>query len=379
MDATAGSTEEERPWGLGIEEEYLLFDAAGHGLRNDSETVRAVVAARSGDDVDPELLQSQVEVATAVHHDIDDAAAELRRLRHAVGAAALEAGCRLAAAGCHPSARWRDQEVTDKDRYHHLLEVGGQVASETMICGLHVHVGIPDPDDRIRAANAARRWLGPLLALSASSPFWEGRDTGFASFRTPVFRRWANTGVPGTFSDFDDFSRLVDDLVAAGSIDDGTNLYWDIRPSVRFPTVEVRVADACPRLDDTLVIAALVRAVLRSAIDPGTRPPAAGSAATPRVEVLEAAVRHAARVGLGETLVHPGTGRLAPAADVVAALVEWCRPALEAFDDLTLVEHGVTRILGTGGASGRLRAAYARSGDLDDVAALLVAETADLR
>jgi carboxylate-amine ligase len=237
-------------------------------------------------------------------------------------------------------------------------------------------VGIADPEARIRAVNGARRWLGPLLALSASSPFWQGSDTGFASYRSPVFRRWPNTGLPTAFADWEDFAGLVDALAAAGLVDDGTNLYWDVRPSVRYPTVEVRVADACPRLDDTLVIAALIRAVLRSLVDPATPPagpPEAGPGA--RHELLEAAIRHAARNGLGGDLVHPATARQAPASEVVAALVAWCRPALEVAGDADRVDEGVERILASGGAAARLRAAR-ESGGWDAVTELVVAETA---
>lgn len=362
------------PWQLGIEEEYLLVDAVDGALRQDSATVRRVARARFDEDIDPELLRSQVEVATGICATVDDAGEELHRLRRRVASAAAEAGCRLMAAGSHPTSRWTDQELTDKARYHDLEDAMAQVALETVICGLHVHVGIPDPEDRIRAMAGARPWLGPLLALSASSPYWEGRDTGFASFRTPIFRRWPQTGVPNAFADWADFEHLVEDLTAAGAVEDGTNLYWDLRPSVRFPTVEWRVADACPTLDDTLTIAALARAVLRSTVD-ASCPPAAESPAVLRIEVLEAAVRRAARFGLGADLVEPATGRLAPAPTVVRQLVTWCRPALDAAGDTERVEEGVARILAGGNGADRQRRAYSRRRSFADVIDLVTSET----
>ena len=363
-------------WHLGIEEEYLLVDEARGDLRHDGATVQRVVRAVYGEDIDPELLSSQVEVATPVSAGLDEAAAHLERLRRQVGAAAASVGCGLVAAGSHPTARWADQEVTDKERYLDLERAMAQVAQETVICGLHVHVGVPDPDDRIRALTGVRRWLGPLLALSASSPFWEGRDTGFASFRTPIFRRWPQTGVPGEMASWAEFSGLVDALMDAGAIDDGTKLYWDLRPSVRFPTVELRVADACPRLEDTLTLAALARAAVRAAIDPGCPPPAGMRPPELRTEVLEAAVRHAARHGLTGGLVSPSSGRAAPAAEVVGEMLDWCRPALEAGGDWERAEEGVGRILAAGNSAARQRAAYSVSQSPADVIRLLVAETA---
>lgn len=361
-------------WRLGVEEEYLLVDRGAGDLRQDSATVRRVVRSVFGEDIDPELLRSQVEVATPVCATIDDAAAHLLRLREQVAAAAGTVDCHLVAVGSHPTARWADQEVTDKTRYHDLERAMAQVALETVICGLHIHVGVPDPDDRIRALNAARVWLGPLLALSASSPYWEGRDTGFSSFRTPVFRRWPQTGVPHAMTDWADFAALVDALVAAGAVDDGTNLYWDLRPSVRFPTVELRVADACPRLDDGLTVAALARAVVRAALDPACTP--RSKTADLRTEVLEAAVRRAARHGLNGELVSPRSGRLAPARDVVGELLEWCRPALDASGDRDRAENGVERILADGNSADRQRRAYAERESFADVVALLAGETA---
>ncbi|MCU4184967.1 glutamate--cysteine ligase [Acidiferrimicrobium sp. IK] len=361
-------------WRLGVEEEYLLVDRGAGDLRQDSATVRRVVRSVFGEDIDPELLRSQVEVATPVCATIEDAATHLIRLREQVGAAAGTVDCHLVAVGSHPTARWADQEVTDKTRYHDLERAMAQVALETVICGLHVHVGVPDPDDRIRALNATRGWLGPLLALSASSPYWEGRDTGFASFRTPVFRRWPQTGVPHAMTDWADFAALVDALVAAGAVDDGTNLYWDLRPSVRFPTVELRVADACPRLDDGLTVASLARAVVRAALDPACTPPS--KTADLRTEVLEAAVRGAARHGLNGELISPRNGRLAPAREVVGELLDWCGPALDASGDRDRAENGVDRILTDGNSADRQRRAYAERESFADVVALLAAETA---
>lgn len=363
-------------WGIGVEEEHLLADARSGGLRQASAEVRAAVAARFAEDAEPELLASQVEVATGVCATLDDAGAELRRLRRRLGDAAAAEGCRLLTVGTHPTARWDDQVVTDQPRYLEIEAAMGQVARETVICGLHVHVGIPGPDDRIAALDGARPWLAPLLALSASSPFWQGADTGFASFRTPVFRRWPTTGVPPPLGDWGGFEHLAATLADAGAAEDATHIYWDLRPSVRYPTVEVRVADACPRLEDTLLVAGLARAVLRTAAGPDHGGVAAGGpgARDLPTPVWEAAVRGAARHGLTADLVHPATGRPAPAGEVLDALLAWCRPALEAAGDDQLVDAGVRRVLRGGTSAERQRAALARRGEWADVVDLVAGE-----
>ncbi len=395
---------------IGIEEEYLLVDGRTGDLRQASSPVVDGASDDLGEQIQPELLQSQVEVATPVCASLHEARAEIVRLRSAAADAARAEGCRLTAAAAHPTARWESQRVTEKDRYRSLADGMGQVANETLICGMHVHVGVADREDRVRVLDELRPWLPVLLALSASSPYWEGRDTGLDSFRTPIFRRWPQTGMPQPFADWAELEALVAALAAAGAITDGTNLYWDLRPSWRFDTVEVRIADVCPAVDEALAIAGLVRALVwtvlsgpgptagprsrsggrsgagrqagprsrsggRSGAGRQAGPGPVSGAARPRTEVLEAAVRRAARFGLGGDLVHPVDGSLAPAGAVVDALVDHCAAGLDSLGDADLVAAGIDRIRRDGNSATRQRRAFARRQRWADVVDALADET----
>ncbi|QIR84422.1 carboxylate-amine ligase [Paracoccus sp. AK26] len=248
---------------LGIEEEYLLVDPQTGDLAPAPDALMAACRDALGDSVSPEFLRCQIEVGTPVSADIAEARGHLAHLRRTVARIAGEYGLAPISASCHPFADWRDQFHTDKDRYHQLSRALGAVSRRMLICGMHVHVGIPSPAQRIDLMNQLTYFLPHLLALSASSPFWQGSDTGLASYRTTVFGGMPRTGFPPQFGGWDEFERSVQVLVDLGVIEDSSKIWWDLRPSSRFPTLETRVCDASPRLDDTVTLAALNQATLR--------------------------------------------------------------------------------------------------------------------
>ncbi|HEY2302314.1 MAG TPA: glutamate--cysteine ligase [Acidimicrobiales bacterium] len=360
------------PLSVGVEEEFLLVDSEHLDVRGRSAMVLRSAYDQVGGDVQPELYSGEVESATPVCWTLDELGGALRRRRELLGRGAAEAGCRLFASGTHPFARWQDQRITPKARYLGLAEEYQQVAHETMICGQHIHVGIPEEEQRIDVLNRVRPWLGVFTALGSNSPFWEGLDTGYASYRTLVFRRWPTNRVPRRFEDWADYRRVVGTLVASGAVDDPTKLYWDVRPSERFPTLEFRVGDVCLRVADAVCIAGLVRAlVARCLADAAAGLPAP----EPLAEVLESAVWKAARFGLGAELIDPLTSRSTPAREVVGRLLNLVEAPLRAAGDAETVDDGIERILEGGTGAARQRSVVERGGDLKAVARFVAAET----
>ena len=249
---------------LGIEEEYFLVDRATRDVVGDPppEMLRECEALLAGQ-VSPEFLRSQIEVGTRVCASLAEARSDLRQLRATVAGVVERYGLAPVAAGTHPFARWDAQKTTERDRYASLHRDLQGVGRRLAICGLHVHIGIPDDELRIDLLNQASYFLPHLLALSTSSPFWQGENTGLKSYRLAVFDELPRTGTPERFASWGEYRRHVDILVGAGLIEDATKLWWDLRPSARFPTLEMRITDSCTTLDDALAIAALYRCLLR--------------------------------------------------------------------------------------------------------------------
>ena len=248
---------------VGIEEEYLLVDRETRDLvREVPPAMMSQCQARLHDQVTPEFLQCQIEVGTRVCDSMAEARADLARLRATVTEIADRHGLAMLAASTHPFAVWGAQKRTAKERYAAIEQDLQNVVRRLMICGMHVHVAIEDDDLRIDLMNQACYVLPHLLALSTSSPFWQGDHTGLKSYRIAVWDEMPRTGLPEHFDSFGEFSRHLDVLVDAGLVEDGSKLWWDIRPSIRFPTLEMRMCDICTRLDDTICIAALYRSWL---------------------------------------------------------------------------------------------------------------------
>ena len=244
---------------LGIEEEYLLVDRETRDLVAAPDALMADCQAELGARVSPEFLQCQIEVGTSVCKTIPQARKELAHLRHTIARIAEGYGLAPVAVATHPFGDWQRQRFTARERYEALARDLAGVGQRMLICGMHVHVGIEDEDLRIDLLGQLSYFLPHLLALSASSPFWLGRDTGLASYRLSIFDNLPRTGLPPVFSSFGEYKRAVDILTRAGVIEDATKIWWDMRPSARFPTLEARICDVTPRLDDAVAIAALVQ------------------------------------------------------------------------------------------------------------------------
>ncbi|GAA4834364.1 glutamate--cysteine ligase [Kitasatospora terrestris] len=347
---------------LGVEEEYfLLHPLTGRPLPWTDRVRKAagLQPAISPGEVQQEMLRCQVEIATPVCHELAEVGGHLLRLRHSLAHAAESVGCRLAACGTAPFAPVAPVPVSADARYRALHADAPQLVGEQLICGMHVHVGVPGREAQVAVLNELRPWLPVLTALSADSPLWHGGDTGFASWRTIVFSRWPVAGIPPEFADAADYDRRIHALVEHGMIRDLGQLYWQARLSDRYPTIEVRAMDVQLRADEAVLMAGLVRALVATALNGRTgrtptvpRPP----------ESLAAAAWHAARHGTDDQLHHPRTARLHKVGDIVADLVRHIRPALQDSGDERQVTSLLHRLLQEGNGAHRQRRALATGG-----------------
>jgi glutamate---cysteine ligase / carboxylate-amine ligase len=310
----------QRPsFSIGLEEEYLIVDrATGDLVAEPGEAFFETCQRAVGDQVTAEFLQCQVEVGTRPHTTVGEAVADLRRLRAGVAEAAAAHGFAAIAASTHPFARWREQQHTRKERYDGLWSDMGLPAWRMLICAMHVHVGIEDDDLRIDLMNQVAYFLPHMLALSCSSPFWEGDDTRLSSYRLTVFDALPRTGLPDAMASHSEYRRLVGHLVAAGCIEDGTKIWWDVRPSARFPTLECRITDICPRLRDAAALAAMYQALLAYLWRLRVR--------NQRWRLYPATLIgenrwRAQRYGCEGTLIDLGASRLAPVAELVEEII----------------------------------------------------------
>jgi carboxylate-amine ligase len=249
---------------IGVEEEYLLVDKETRSLVVDPpKTLMAEAEEKCGPQVTPELLQSQIEIGTKVCKNVQEAHEDLARLRSNIIEVTNRHGLAPIAASTHPFSSWTEQKHTKKDRYDELTHEMQGAARRLVICGMHVHVGIDNDELRIDLMNQMSYFLPHLLALSCSSPFWLGRDTGLKSYRLTIFDALPRTGIPERFASFAEYQRHVSILMDAGLIEDSTRIWWDLRPSGRFPTLETRIMDVCTRLDDTVALASLLMCIMR--------------------------------------------------------------------------------------------------------------------
>ncbi|MEB8386405.1 carboxylate-amine ligase [Rhodobacteraceae bacterium KMM 6894] len=251
------------PFTIGIEEEYLLVDRDSMALAEAPQALMDACKSELQDQVSPEFLNCQIEIGTKVCATVAEARIDLQRLRACITREAAKHNLAPIAASCHPFCDWRDQRHTDKDRYHTLSSDLAGVVQRMLICGMHVHVGIDEPDRRVDLMNQLSYFLPHLLALSCSSPFWQGRDTGLDSYRLTVFDNLPRTGVPPRMGSFGEFTRAVQVLVDLDVIQDSSKIWWDLRPSSKFPTIESRICDVQPRMEDALTLAALTQGLSR--------------------------------------------------------------------------------------------------------------------
>jgi glutamate---cysteine ligase / carboxylate-amine ligase len=249
---------------FGIEEEFFLTHERSRTLA--SVVPRSFLRAcrrRFKEAVAPELLRSQIELVSPVFERHEQALETMTTLRRGVAEIAAEKELRLMACGTHPIAAWREQVETPKARYQELMDDFQIVGRRNVLCGLHVHVAVPPEVDRVVLMNRVMHWLPAFLALSTSSPFWNRNETGLLSYRQSAYDEWPRTGIPDHFADEAEYMRLADVLARGGAVKDASYLWWAIRPALRFPTLELRICDACTRLQDSLAIAALYRCLIR--------------------------------------------------------------------------------------------------------------------
>lgn len=314
---------------IGIEEEYLLVDRRSRDIvPSPPDAMLAACQELAPGQIHPEFLRCQIEVGTPVCTTVQDARAELARLRGIVAGVADAYGLAPIAASTHPFAAWEPQRPTDRDRYNMLARDLGAPARRLMICGMHVHVGIDDDDLRIDLMNQVRYFLPHLLALATSSPFWRGRPMERKSYRLSVWHELPRTGMPDRFESYGEYLHHVNVLVRAGVIEDATKLWWDIRPSSRFPTLEMRITDICTRLDDAVTVAAFYLCLLRML----WRLKLKNVTWRPYRNMLIGENRwRAQRYGFDEGLVDFGRGEIVPYADLLDEMLGMVREDAEHF------------------------------------------------
>lgn len=343
---------------VGIEEEYLLVDLETRDLsKNPPEALMEACREILGEQVTPEFLRCQIEVDTKVCATVSEARSELARFRRTIAAEARRQGLGLVAASTHPFADWSEQVTTPKERYTKLEEDLQAVAQRLLICGMHVHVGIPDEDLRIDLHGQLVYFLPHLLALSTSSPFWRGRNTGLKSYRAAVSSELPRGGLPQTFGSAAEYRQTVDLLVKLGRIEDATRIWWDLRPSARFPTLEMRITDVPTRLDDSVAIAATFQALIAMLISLKRR----NQRWRQYLPALIAENRWLAqRHGVSGKLIDFGRREAVPFKELVEEIIAIVREEAEQLGCVSEVEH-IRKIAAEGTSADRQVAVFKRA------------------
>jgi carboxylate-amine ligase len=358
---------------IGIEEELMIVDADSHELVNAIESL--LEDARGADttagEIKPELMESVLEIATRPAANTAEAGHQLRALRRQVGDIAARRGLTIGSSGTHPFALWEDQRIASRQRYRELVNALRFVARQELIFGLHVHVGLDDPDKAIHVANGMRVHLPVLLALSANSPFWRGDGTGMASTRLPIFRAFPRVGVPPSYHDWADYERQIEFMVSSGVMEDYTYLWYDVRPHPKLGTVEIRACDAQTRVEHTLGLAALIQAMVKELAEHFEEGKHLGEYPW---QMLDENRWLAARHGLeGELVDLPTNERVATKA-LARRLLDRLRPHAQDLGSAAELE-GIEDLLARGNGAARQVVVYEANHDLREVMAEVVAAT----
>jgi glutamate---cysteine ligase / carboxylate-amine ligase len=357
---------------IGIEEEYQTIDPNSRDLKSHIqaeiiEKGKTLLAER----VKPEMHQSVIEIGTGVCRNIKEAKEEIRSIRQQIIGLARKNGLRLAAAGTHPFAQWRDQEIYPDDRYRMIVEDMKMVARANLIFGLHVHIGVEDRETAIQIMNAARYFLPHILALSTNSPFWQGMDTGLRSYRCKVFDKFPRTNIPDLYSSWSEFENYVNLLIKTNCMDNAKKIWWDIRPHPHFPTLEFRICDIPMRVDETIAIAALCQAIVAKLY---------------RLHEQNLSFRHysralimenkwrAARYGLGGKLIDFGKQSEVPVRDLIYEILEFVSDVTGELDSKEEIAY-VARILDEGSGADRQLRVFGETGDLNRVVDYMIEQT----
>ncbi|MGW6844967.1 carboxylate-amine ligase [Streptomyces sp. NPDC054958] len=372
--ATQNTVRTTVPLTVGVEEEYLLVDAHSFRVVPAAPLVLATAGGLPGE-LHPEGTRYQVEISTPIAHSAASLRAELAALRRTVGRAARAHGCRLLAAPSPVFAVEGPLHLTDDEpRQREQHRRFGALTDTLVSCGRHIHIGTLDVDTAVAVSNRIRPWLPTLIALAANSPFWGGRDTGHASWRAMAWSGWPSAGLPPHFTSTAHFRRSVQTLLGSGAALDTKMVYWDLRPSDHWPTLEIRAPDMSPDIDSAILQAELARALVSTALrEIAERRPEPAV----RDDVLRLARWRAAHDGLEGFGLDPYTGAELPAADLAEALLDLVAPELAAAGDLDHAAKTLAGLLRDGSGAHRQRVAFARRQDLTDVLRHLTDETED--
>ncbi len=343
---------------VGLEEELFVVDASTFDcVERMPEAFLLEAKAALGDSVKREIIASMIELVTRAHSSLSAAGAELRSMRSALGAIAHRHGLALLASGTHPFSDWRRQTMTEKARYTEVATSLGQVSKRVHVCGLHIHVAMSDPALRVSVMNRAQQFLPLLLALSTSSPFWLGAATELKSYRTAAYDESPRTGLPVRFADSAEFDRFVEKMQGAGFIPDQSFLWWAIRPSLRYPTLELRIADTCTNWRDAIAIAAVFRCLVHALV----RDPSLGAAWEEHHLLVNNENRwQAIRHGLDGVVLDPDTGSVRSTRDSVRQLLDLSLPSAVALDCVSELE-SVSEILRRGTSADRQARSFQRA------------------
>jgi carboxylate-amine ligase len=357
---------------LGIEEEFQIVDPVTRELKSHVSEILEEGKMLLGEKIKPEMIQSMIEVGTGVCANIQEAREDITQLRCIISSLARQKGMEIAAASTHPFSKWSEQTIFEADRYKLLVDELQMVARSLLIFGVHVHVGIADLDRRIHIMNAARYFLPHVLAMTTSSPFWLGFNTGLKSYRSEVFKKFPRTDIPDHFESFQQFQGYIDLLVKMNCIQDGSKLWWDVRPHHLFPTLEFRICDIPTRVDDTIAVAALFQAIvakLTILIDKNL-----GFRLYHRRLIQENKWR-AVRYGLDGKLLDLGKQKEVPVKDLIRELLEFVDDVVDNLDSRKEIEH-IHTILDRGTSADEQLKVYHESGEkFEPVVDMLIKNT----
>jgi carboxylate-amine ligase len=354
---------------IGIEEELMIVDPATYSLVN---AIESLLDEAPDGEVKPELHESVLEISTDPAPDTAAAGEQLRRLRAHVRERAAQRDLTIGSAGTHPFAMWEDQRIVARPRYRELVTALRFVARQELIFGMHVHVGVDDPDKAIHVTNGMRVHLAVLLALSANSPFWRADSTGLLSTRTPIFRAFPRVGIPPRYRDWADYERQIEFMVQSGVVEDYTWLWYDVRPHPKFGTVEVRVCDSQTRVEHTLALTALIQAMVRELSE---HYDAGGQLATYPWQMLDENKWLAARHGLDAELVDLPSSERVSTRDLARRVVDRLREHAQDLGSAAELD-GIDDLLERGNGADRQLVVYEANHDLREVMAEIVAGTA---
>ncbi len=357
---------------LGIEEEFQIVDPVTRELKSHVSEILEEGKMLLGEKIKPEMIQSMIEVGTGVCANIQEAREDITQLRCIISSLARQKGMAIAAASTHPFSKWSEQTIFEADRYKLLVDELQMVARSLLIFGVHVHVGIADLDRRIHIMNAARYFLPHVLAMTTSSPFWLGFNTGLKSYRSEVFKKFPRTDIPDHFESFQQFQGYVDLLTKMNCIQDGSKIWWDVRPHHLFPTLEFRICDIPTRVDDTIAVAALFQAIvakLTILIDKNL-----GFRLYHRRLIQENKWR-AVRYGLDGKLLDLGKQKEVPVKDLIRELLEFVDDVVDELDSRKEIEH-IHTILDRGTSADEQLKVYHESGEkFEPVVDMLIKNT----